>query len=162
MSRTRLKRFSMRLVEDSTRVRLSGRSRRIMVSVSSSPSRSEAAAPGYSRSNVRARLSEKLARAFWVSRGVGLAQGAAGLCAQPLGQGFGNVAFLVFAAALDQCARAKGIGDRFAQRLGAVDDEQQRAVRGQSARNQVGQQLLAGCGVLARPFAQSQHVFLTV
>lgn len=37
---------------------------------------------------------EQLARPLWVGRGVGLAHGAAGLCAQPLGQSFGNVAFL--------------------------------------------------------------------
>jgi hypothetical protein len=44
ISRTQWNRFSIRLVEDSTRSRLSGSPRRITVKVSSSPTRSEAAA----------------------------------------------------------------------------------------------------------------------
>jgi hypothetical protein len=45
ISRTRLNKFSIKLVDDSIRSRFPGSPRRITVRVSSSPSRSEAAAP---------------------------------------------------------------------------------------------------------------------
>ena len=60
--RTRLKRFSIRLVDDSTRARHSGRSRCIIVSVSSSPSRKEAAALEWAGFNWRAGFSRRYGR----------------------------------------------------------------------------------------------------
>src|SRR5438132_10329696 len=98
ISRTRLNRFSIRLVEDSTRSRFSGSPRRITVKVSSSPSRSEAGRAGMLMFELAREGFELVPRALGVTRRVGLIHCAADRGAQPLGQRIGDIALLVLTA----------------------------------------------------------------
>ena len=76
----------------------------------------------------------------------------------PLGQGIGDIALLVLAAALNQRAAAEHLDHRLVQRFGPVDHDQQRAVGIEPALDQVGEQGLNRRRVLGRPFAQPQHM----
>ena len=62
-------------------------------------------------------------------------------------------------AALHHAARTEDISDGPAQSLSAIDEEQQRPVRRQSARHQVAQQAGGDGSGLGGAFPQAQHVF---
>ena len=60
---------------------------------------------------------------------------------------------------MHHAARTEDIGDGPPQPVSAIDDEQQRPVRRQSARHQVAQQAGGDGSGLGGAFAQAQHVF---
>jgi hypothetical protein len=128
MARTRLNRFSIGLVEHSARASCSGRRSRVTVRVSSSPSRSAAAAPdGHAATGAPGVLEQRL-NTLHGARGVGvveqLTHGRA-LRARPR---VGDVALFVFAATLDQRPCTKHVTHRAGQGFAAIDHYQAGAV----------------------------------
>lgn len=73
-----------------------------------------------------------------------------------------DVAHLVDLAALHQRDVAEEIPHGFSQRLRAVEDHQQTAVRAEAAALEIGQQRLAERRVLRGAFPQPEGVFLAV
>jgi hypothetical protein len=64
--------------------------------------------------------------------------------------------------ALDRRVTAECRADNFAQRLGAIDDEQPADLRVEAALNQiVDERLDDGC-ILGRPFDQAERVFMAL
>ena len=74
----------------------------------------------------------------------------ADLVAVAFGQQIADIAFLVALAAMHQRVLAEDVADRLAQRLAAVDDEQDRLPGIQAAVDEIGQQRAGERGVLGR------------
>ena len=123
---------SIAFVERNVRARVGGTSSRLMVSVSARPSRSEPAAPGCAFSSERG---ECLERRLRVQR-VGVAVRGAHLLRHRRGHRLGEVAFdvadLVELTTLDH-RTVEDLVHRGGERLGAVDDDQDRTAHVQAA-----------------------------
>ena len=105
----------MRFVVRSVRCKAPVRPRRCTVSVSSSPSRMDAAAPGWSRSSDPASRSSAPRRATRRIEVPGIPQRLADIPVQPLGQMADHVPVLVHLTALHHAARAEDVRDGPAQ-----------------------------------------------
>ena len=121
--------------------------------------RMDAAAPGWSRSSEPAsRSSTRAARSaesrFHASRNALPTE----VCSRS-GRWPTMFPYLWDLAALHHAARTEDVGNGPPQPLSAVDDEQQRPVRRQSARHQVAQQAGGDSSRLGDAFAQAQQVF---
>jgi hypothetical protein len=79
---------------------------------------------------------------------------------QRLGQPFGDIAGFMNLAALDRRMGAECPTDHFAQRLGAINDEQPADFRVEPALNQVVDQRLHHSGILSRPLDQTGRVLV--
>ena len=131
----------MMFVVRSVRCNAPVRPRRCTVSVSSSPSRMDAAAPGWSRSRDPASRSSRIeASQRFADRGVS----RSGRWPELMGT-------------LHHAARTEHVGDGPAQPR-RVDDEQQRPVGRQAPRHQVAEQTGRDRSRLGGAFAQAQHV----
>src|SRR3989440_11587532 len=79
---------------------------------------------------------------------------------QRLGQPLDHVAGFMNLAALDRCVGAKGATDDFAQRFGAVDDEQPADLGIKPALDQLVDESLHASGVLGCSFDQGERMFV--
>ena len=79
---------------------------------------------------------------------------------QRLGQPLDHVAGLMELAALDWRVGAEGAADGFAQRLGAVDDEQPTDRRVEPALDQIVDQRLDHSGIFGRPLDQAKRMLI--
>ena len=130
---------------------------RITVSVSSSPSRSDAAALGCCSSSDRASRSSCVfarCRSRRVRTRRCIALRTCGLACS--GRWSTHVALLVDLAALDERVVAEHVLHRAAQAGAAVDDDEDRTVGGHAARDEVGEQRPARGRVLRRAFADAR------
>ena len=113
---------------------------RVTVSVSSIPSRSDAAAPGSSTVELDREPVELLERTIVVSLGPSPAKPRLDGLAIALGEMVKDIAFLVLHAALNGHVVAEHPPDRFTQCLRSVDDQQQSLLDVQAAVDEIGQQ----------------------
>ena len=81
----------------------------------------------------------------------------ADLVAVALGQQIADVALLVALAAMHERVLAEDVADRLAQRLAAVDDEQDRLLGVQAAVDEIGQQRPRERGVLGAAFPEPER-----
>ena len=132
--------------------------RRVTVSVSSMPSRSDAAAPGCERRELVGEHAQLVERAVVVVERPGGSQPAAHERPVALGQMREHVSLLVADAALDRRVDAEHVADGLAERLGAVDDDQHALLDIQAALDEVGQQRGRDGGVLGRAVPQPERV----
>ena len=145
-------------VEASVRLSRPRTPRRVTVSVSSMPSRSDAAAPGCDAGELVGEHPQLVERAVVVVERPRGPQPAAHERPVALGQVAEHVALLVADAALHRRVDAEHVADGLAQRLGAVDDDQHALLDIQAALDEVGQQRGRDGGVLGRPVPQPERV----
>ena len=130
--------------------------RRISVSVSGMPSRSEPAASG----QVRLQLARQLLEPLLGEVGVLERPRAADPCqdrgAVALGQQIGDVALLVPMAAVHERVLAEHVLDRAADRLPSVNHKEDRLLGIQAAVDEIGQQRAGERGVLGRALPQPE------
>src|SRR5450830_1076784 len=142
--------FSIELVQASERLSLAGRPRRLTVSISSSPSRILAATPGASCSSL-GEIAQQPLDLLRVVELPGLPERPSYRCVQRFGQPLDHVAGLVNLTPLDRRMPAEGRADDFAQRLGAIDDEQPADLRVEPALDQIVDERLLDGRILGRP-----------
>ena len=109
------------------------------------------------RSSSEASSSQALAGELGVGQRPRRAHPGAHLVAVALGQQVADVSLLVAMAAMHQRVLAEDVLDRAAQRLAAVDDEQDRLLGIQAAVDEIGQQRPGQRGVLGRALPQPER-----
>ncbi len=150
---------SIGFVVDSVRARLASSSRRITVRVSSSPSRSEAAADGCFRSSC-ARGPRACASRACVAALVGGRDRAAGLPLHRLGHGPRRCAACGPGSARSWRAPPNFRGSPCERLLPSMTKSVARSVRSRGL--QIGEQTVAGRRVLRRALVEAEHVFVAV
>ena len=128
------------------------------MSVSSRPSRSDAAAPGWVRASSSASTRSWSSARSWSSSAQAARSRRRTSRAVALGQVVEHVALLVTHAALHRRVDAEHVADGLAQRLGAVDDDEHALLDVQAALDEVGEQRGRDGGVLGRAVPEPERV----
>src|SRR5262249_35662169 len=116
--------FSIELVQASERLSFAGKPRRLAVRISASPSGMLGGTPGRSLVKPAGEIAQQSLGLIGIVELPSLPERPAYRRMQRLGQPLDHVAGFMKLAALDRRVGAEGATDDFAQRLGAVDDEQ--------------------------------------
>ena len=132
--------------------------RRVTVSVSSRPSRSDAAAPGCERCSSPTSTSRRSRAASWSSSAHAWRSRRRTSGRSRSGRWSEHVALLVAHAALHRGVDAEHVADRLAQRLGAVDDHEHALLDVEAALDEVGQQRGRDRRVLGRAVPEPERV----
>src|SRR2546422_8439932 len=154
--------FSMMLVQASARRSWLGKPSRVTVSISSSPSRMLADAPGASCSSRRARLRISFSAFSASSNSQAWRSTRRTAACNDGGRRPNDVACFVNLTALDRSVAPERSSDRLRKRLRTIDDEQPRYRRIKPALDQVVDERLNHCCVLGRTLDKSQRVLYPV
>jgi hypothetical protein len=130
-----------------------------MVSVSSSPSRTLAAALGYRSSESSGQVLQETSSGGDVDVLVGARDDRADPRPLTVGEMLQDVSVLVDLAAVNQSRGSKRLRHRFVQCLRAIEDDQQAAVRAEPAALEIGQQALTDGRILRRAIPEAERVF---